>query len=110
MQNNFNPYGNTYGNTYPNFYQQPKSQLIFVNGYEGAKAYQMMPNQMLMLLDSDNPIVYKKTTNNQGQASIEAFKLVPIEDVKETSEYVLRSDFEALVKRIDELTKQKESA
>ena len=102
MQNNFNPYG--YQNNY-NF--QPKTNTYaFVNGIEGAKSYQVMPDQMVMLLDSDEPIIYKKAANSLGQATIQAFKLVPIEDVKPTTEYVLRADFEALVKRIDELTKK----
>lgn len=108
MQNNYNPYG-AYN---PYNYQQPKqsSNLIFVNGIEGAKSYPMQPNQILMLLDSDNPIVYKKTANGYGQANIEAFDLVPIQEHKEEEKYVLKSDFEALVKRINELTNKKESA
>lgn len=104
MQNNY-PYYGGYPN--PNPYQQQKSNnLIFVNGIEGAKSYQMQPNQMVMLLDSDTPIVYKKTSNSYGQAVIERFKLVPIEEHKEEEKYVLKDDFDALVKRIDELTKK----
>lgn len=108
MQNNFNPYGNYQPN---NYYQQPRTNgnLIFVNGMEGAKSYQIQPNQMVMLLDSDNPIIYKKTANAYGQATIEPFELVPIQEHKQEEKYVLRTDFEALVKRIDEMTK-KESA
>lgn len=105
MQNNFNPYGYQ-----PNYYQQPKTnQYAFVNGIEGAKSFQVQPNQMVMLLDSDNPIVYKKTANPLGQATIEAFRLVPIEEEKPESKYVLKTDFEALVKRIDELSSAKVS-
>lgn len=97
MQNNYNPYG---------YYQQPiTNQYAFVNGFEGAKAFQVQPNQMVMLLDSDNPIVYKKTANSLGQCNIEAFKLVPIKDDPKP-EYVLKQDFDELVKRIDELTKK----
>lgn len=112
MQNNFNtPYYN------PPYYGQPKTnQYAFVNGIEGAKSYQMQPNQMVMLLDSDNPIVYKKTSNGYGQATIECFKMVQIseEELRGINnqlqpEYVLKSDFEALVKRIDELTKKEET-
>ena len=100
MQNNFNPYGYQ-----PNMYQQKTNNLIFVNGMEGAKSYQIQPNQMIMLLDSDSPIVYKKTANGYGQAIIEAFELVPIQEHKENDKYVLKTDFDNLVKRIDELTK-----
>jgi len=116
---NFN--NNNYGGPYPNpSYYNPYSQLktnqyAFVNGIEGAKSFQMQPNQMVMLLDSDNPIIYKKTSNQYGQATIECFKMVPISEnelkgtnVQPNQEYVLKSDFEVLVKRIDELTKAKE--
>lgn len=106
MQNNFNPYGYNQ----PNYYQQPRitNNLLFVNGVEGAKSYQVMPNQIVMLLDSDNPIIYKKTANALGQCTIETFRMVPIENVEKqpNAEYVLKSDFDALVKRIDELTKK----
>jgi len=104
MQN----FNNPYGNVYPNYYQQPRTnQYAFVNGFEGAKAFQVQPNQMVMLLDSDNPIVYKKTANSLGQCTIEAFNLVPIkEEVKTNDEYVSKAEFDALVKRIDELTKK----
>lgn len=107
MQNYNNPYG------YPNFnnYQQPRTNnLIFVNGIEGAKSYQVQPNQITMLLDSDNPIIYKKVANAFGQATIECFKLVSINEneLKGTNtqpniEYATKAEFEALVKRIDEL-------
>ena len=105
MQNNYNPYNNYY----PNYYQQPRiNTYAFVNGIEGAKSYQVQPNQMVMLLDSDNPIIYKKIANNLGQCSIQAYKMIPIEDAVErpNAEYVLKSEFDELVKRIDELTKK----
>ena len=117
MQNFNNNYGGPYQNpSYYNPYSQPKTnQYAFVNGIEGAKSFQMQPNQMVMLLDSDNPIIYKKVSNGYGQSSIECFKMVQISEeelrginVQPQQEYVLKSDFEALVKRIDELTKPKE--
>lgn len=116
MQNNFNnPYNNPYGYPYNNFYQQPQvqqqpKQYAFVNGIEGAKSYQVQPGQMVMLLDSDNPIVYKKTANPFGQATIEYFKLVSVNEnelrgtnTQPNIEYATKAEFEALVKRIEEL-------
>ncbi|MBR3208862.1 MAG: hypothetical protein IKF82_01195 [Bacilli bacterium] len=113
---NFNSNYGTYGYTpAPNPYTQPRTnQYAFVNGIEGAKSFQMQPNQMVMLLDSDNPIIYKKTSNGYGQASIECFKMVQISEDEirgvihqPNQEYALKSDFDALVKRIDELTQGK---
>ncbi len=104
---NFNNYnGYQQPPYYSNPYQQPKSQLIFVNGIEGAKSYMMQPNQIVMLLDSDDPIVYKKTSNAYGQASIECFRLVPIQDSElhpQPQEYVLKKDFDALLEKVNSL-------
>lgn len=113
MQNNFNPYGiyNPY-----NFQQPRNNQYAYVNGIEGAKSFQMQPNQTMMLMDSDSPMCYMKSTNNLGQASLRYFKLVEVaeSDLKPTApqvnpDYVLKSDFDALVKRLDDLIKEKES-
>lgn len=76
MQNQYqNP--NQYQNQYQNqtTTQQPNS-YVFVNGIEGAKAYQVNPNQTMMLLDSEEPIVYKKTSDQFGKSSIQFFRLV----------------------------------
>lgn len=112
----FNPnYNYPYGTN--NYYQQNNNirQYAFVNGIEGAKAYQVQPNQIMMLMDSDNPIIYKKTANGYGQATIEAYKMVAISEseLKGTNnqpqvEYALKSDFEALKQRIDDILKDKE--
>lgn len=126
MQNNFNPYGNNpYGNSYGynpnpypnNNYQQPRAnQYFWVNGIESAKAFQMQPNQNVMLMDNDNPLVYMKTTDGLGKSNLRFFKLVEVtedelkqSENKPTNEYVLKRDFDELVKRIDELTALKES-
>ena len=109
---NFNNYNNPYG--YNNFYQQPKTnQYAFVNGIEGAKAYQVPPSQMMMLLDNDNPIIYKKITDSYGKAYIEYYKMVPTSEDELRGinkqcqpEYVLKADFDALVERINEFTKK----
>ena len=102
-------YNNGYGY---NPYQQQYKQYAFVNGIEGAKAFQVMPNQTMLLMDCDKPIVFMKTTDGVGKASIRYFKLVEVSEqelrnanqVQQNQDYVLKSDFDALVKRIDELT------
>ena len=102
MQN----FNNNYN--YPNYYSQPQpNTYAFVNGIEGAKAYQVYPKQTVMLLDSDNPIVYKKTANEYGQASIQCFKLVPIEQEQKLNinpdNYVSKEDFNNLLNRFNAL-------
>ena len=101
---NFNQYSNP---SYPH-YNQTNTYAI-VNGFEGAKNYPVGINQSILLMDSNSPIVYKKSTNVLGQYSIECFKLVqfdPREPISPPKEYVLKSDFDALVKKIDEISKK----
>ena len=84
MANYNNPYGYGNYNSYnPNSKVYQQSQLnhyAFVNGIEGAKSFQLQPNQNIMLMDSDNPICYMKQTNNIGQATLRYFKLVEVSE------------------------------
>lgn len=102
---NFNNYNNPYGynnNNYNNYgYQQPsysqyqpqQTQLntyAFVDGIEGAKAYQVKPNATMLLMDSQQPICYKKQVNHLGQTiDFQIFDLVPHQEPKvQQVEYV----------------------
>ena len=98
--NNFNPYVN-YGYQQPSYnqYQQPTytNQLqqqmnlyAFVDGIEGAKAYQVKANSTMLLMDSQQPICYKKTVNHLGQTiDFQIFDLVPHQEPKaQKVEYV----------------------
>lgn len=104
MTNFNNPYGY-------NPYQQQYKQYAFVNGIEGAKSFQVSPNQTMLLMDSDNPICYMKTSDSIGQASLRYFKLEEIDEntiklmnqPKPDPNYVLKADFEKLVAKIDQL-------
>lgn len=97
---NYNPY-------------QPQQfkQYAFVNGIEGAKAFQMPSNQTMLLMDSDKPIVFMKTTDNIGKASLRYFNLTEINEAeaikqyqpKPAPEYALKSDINALNEKIDKL-------
>ena len=111
---NYNPYQYGYQPNYQNFQQQTNYYAI-VNGLDGAKNYPVSINQSILLMDSNNPIVYKKTANGLGQTTIEPFKLVPIseqeargqvEEPQPQVEFALKSDLVALQKKIDALAKQ----
>ena len=91
------PYYNAYANlqnnqqTFPQPQQpqnaQPQSQqqvpmqsnIEYVNGIEGAKAFILPPNTQKLLLDSDNPFFYIKTTDLQGKPSVKRFKYIDID-------------------------------
>lgn len=94
-------------------YQTRLNQYAFVNGIEGAKSYQVFPNQMMLLMDSDNPICYMKQTDNIGKATIRYFKIDEIDENKAkeilstptpTIEYALKSDVDSISLKLDELS------
>lgn len=110
-----------FNNFYPNlnnYSQYPRPQLnqyAFVNGIEGAKSFQMMPNQTMLLMDSDNPICYMKISNNMGQSTLRYFTLEEIDETKAKKivntkpketiiEYASKNDISTLNKRLDDLT------
>ena len=106
------PYGMPYQpytpqpNQQSNMYQQQPqlNQYAFVNGIEGAKAYPIMPNQSLMLMDSDNPVCYMKTSDTTGKATLKCYKLVEVPE-KELINDPIRDDINNINKRIDDLVK-----
>lgn len=99
----------------PNFYPQqplyPKSQtpnngIVWVQGIEGAKAYQMSPNSNIQLMDSENNgIFYIKVTDNIGMANLRVFHYTEItqqemqkqEPTMDLSEYVKKSELQELL-------------
>lgn len=87
------PYGNM-PNNQQNLYSQPQPQvqqqnaqqpiqvqsnIEYVNGIEGAKALILPPNAQKMLLDSDNPFFYIKTTDMQGKPTVKRFRYVDVD-------------------------------
>lgn len=80
--------------------QRPTLQVPWVNGEVGAQAYLIAPNSTVLLMDSDNPIFYIKTSDLSGKATIQAFKYeeinpsAPVSSTAPTN-YVTREEFEA---------------
>ena len=121
MPYNPNPYYGPYGAPNYNYgqaYQQPQQQAntyAFVNGIEGAKSYPMGPNQTVMLMDSDNPIAYMKTSNAMGQATLKYFRLVETSEqelrnksIQPSADYATKADLDALAKKVDSLMQKGE--
>lgn len=63
--------------------QMHNSEVIRVNGEEGAKAYQMMPNSSVLLLDVTQPVVWLKTTDGAGYPVIAGYSITPLEPKEE---------------------------
>lgn len=64
---------------YPYQYNYQQSQIIKVNGENGARAFQMMPNSSVLLLDEREPLVYLVQTDGAGYKSMMAYKIVPVQ-------------------------------
>lgn len=86
-------------NTYSN------QTYAYVNGIEGAKAYQVYPNQTMLLMDSEKPVFYFKSSNAIGQTSIKAFKFEEIDINATQPQYALKSDIEEIKSQLKELIK-----
>ena len=91
--------------------QQPYYQLrpasnsiIWVQGIEGAKAYQVTPNSIVQLMDSENDgIFYIKVSDNIGMSTLRTFRYTEIEQAEEPkpqtnlSEYVRKDELQELI-------------
>lgn len=95
--------------------QQNGQNLIWVSGEIGAKSYLMAPNSTVMLMDSESETFYIKTTNNAGMPSYQVFDYkertqnMPGEQQQQVdmnSQYVTRSEYNALLTKYDQLEKQ----
>ena len=84
----------------------PNNGIIWVQGIEGAKAYQMSPNSNIQLMDSENNgIFYIKVTDNIGMANLRVFRYTEIaqqdmqkqESSVDLSEYVKKSELQELL-------------
>ena len=77
--NNFNPFFNPYG--YQQTYQvpvpQPSSQVVRVNGENGARSYQMGANSSALLLDESGLIVWLVTSDGAGYKTVSPYDIVP---------------------------------
>jgi hypothetical protein len=81
MNNQFSPYG------YPTMgLTAPMNNVIWVQGKEGANSWQMNPNSLAILLDSENTgIMYIKTTDNVGISSLRMFEYTEVTGKKTES-------------------------
>lgn len=66
---------------------QTNNRIIWVNGIEGAKAYQIEPNSNILLLDSDTEgIMYIKTCDNIGMCSLRTFTYTELTETAPTTQ------------------------
>ena len=86
-------------------YQPRTNGITWVQGVEGAKAYQLMPNSNTILLDSENEgVFYIKTSDNVGMCNLRIFKYEEIHNTPtqqiDTSQFVTRSELEEIIAQL----------
>ena len=83
--------------------QEQTQNLIRVNGIDGAKAYQMPANSTVALFDSNEDVMYVKSTDGAGFPSIRTFSFtekVNVEGKSPDVEYISREEFEEFKKEL----------
>ena len=109
-QQNQNSYYQNFQPQTSNFNQQ--TNITFVNGIEGAKAFQMSPNSSALLMDSDNSKFYVKSTDSLGVAKISSYSFTEDENLcgsNQTSQdtanivQLSKEEYNSLVSRVAEL-------
>lgn len=114
--NNFNGTFNngSQRNSFPTYFNPTSgasastNNIVWVQGIEGAKAWQLAPNSMIILLDSEvEGKMYIKVSDNIGMSSLRCFNYV--EEVQtaqnnitneslDLSEYVKKEELQNLIK------------
>lgn len=82
-------------------------QITWVQGIEGAKAYQLSPNSQAVLLDNDNEgVMYIKICDNVGMCTLRIFDYVertkqPTSAVDiDVSQFVRRDELKSLIEQM----------
>ena len=94
------------------------NNIIWVQGIEGAKAWQLNPNSMAILLDSESEgKMYIKVSDNIGMSSLRIFNYTeefPSDNIVtkdlDLSDYVRKDELNSLIKELIENEKQSISA
>lgn len=110
--NNFSNTQNYFTAASPIINQRISNNIIWVQGIEGAKAWQLAPNSIAILLDSENEgKMYIKVTDNIGMGSLRVFNYVEElvqpqgnttinNNSLDLSEYVKKDELSTLIKEI----------
>lgn len=91
-------------------HQNPQTNVIWVSNESEARNYPVSPGNTVMLMDNDNPVVYKKSSDLSGRSlPLEVYDLVKreAEPPKEENhqidltEYLTRREFDSYASEVD---------
>lgn len=78
---------------YSNYIPQQRNNITWVQGIEGAKAFQLIPGSNIVLMDSENEgIFYIKTCDNVGMCNLRTFKFAEVQATPK-ADYITREEF-----------------
>ena len=91
--------------------------MVWVTGEAGAKSYLVAPNSNVTLWDSEAQVIYLKSADATGMPSMKildytirgaepAKKPLEMNEPNNSSQYVLKSDFDALREELEGLKEQ----
>ena len=95
----YNPMVNPYLGAQRPYQQQPRQEVIKVNGENGARAFQMPANSSALLLDESGVIVWLVTTDGAGYKSVAPFDISPHEAAPAPN----YNDLETRITRLEEM-------
>ena len=107
-----NQFSNPYYNVNPtSVASATTNNIIWVQGIEGAKAWQLNPNSMVILLDSEvEGKMYIKVSDNIGMSSLRIFNYVEeipstnnsvtVNNELDLSQYVRKDELQTLIKEV----------
>lgn len=110
-----NPYNNRYLNPYAP--QPSNNSIIWVQGIEGAKGYQIAPNSIVILMDSEvEGRFYIKTSDNVGMCNLRIFNYTETTDKPtafgnnvDLSNYVTKDELAKIIENLKEDNNGKQS-
>lgn len=96
----YNPYINPYGGYQQNPYQQqPKQEVVKVNGENGARAFPIGANSSALLLDESGQLVWLVTTDGAGYKTVMPYDISPHQNAP-APDY---STLEQRIKRLEDM-------
>lgn len=98
---------NPYQQFIPQKFTPNTNGITWVQGIEGAKAFQLIPNSNAVLLDSENEYFYIKTCDNVGMCNLRTFKYEELQnpckntnDNVDLSQFVTKAELEEAINNI----------
>ena len=97
----FNPYGFMQQGQMPQ--TQPVTQVVRVNGENGAKAYGLGANSSALLLDESGLMVWLVTTDGAGYKSVSAYDITPHQVTPPPDYGNIENRLQTVEKRLEEI-------